>query len=127
MREKGVPVRIVIPVTDERLAMHFGHCDQFTLFDVDPENAEILKRESVSAPPHQRGVLPDWLSEQGAEVIIVGGMGGRAQELFREKGIKVIAGSSELSLDELVKQYLEGVLAEGPEVCDHSEKPCHDD
>ena len=69
------------------------------------------------APTH--GVLPKWLYEQGANVIIVGGMGQRAQSLFDENGIKVVVGAPSETPDKLAATYLEGTLASGTNVCDH--------
>jgi len=43
----------------------------------------------IDAPPHEPGLLPRWLHEQGAHLIIAGGMGHRAQELFVQNGIQV--------------------------------------
>ena len=99
--------------------MHFGHCSQFMLFDVDPSEKSILSRQAVDAPDHQPGLLPRWLHEKGADVIIAGGMGRRAQGLFAEKGIQVVVGSLEDELDEIVGKYLDGRLLTGPNVCDH--------
>jgi predicted Fe-Mo cluster-binding NifX family protein len=77
-------MRIAIPLADGSLAMHFGHCASFALVDVDPAAKRILKREDVAAPPHQPGLLPPWLAQHGATLIIAGGMGQRAQVLFAE-------------------------------------------
>ena len=76
------------------MCQHFGHCEQFALFDVDADNKTILKTTMVVPPPHEPGLLPTWLQEQGADVIIAGGMGSRAQELFLGKGIHVVTGAS---------------------------------
>ena len=59
-------MRIAIPIAADRLAMHFGHCETFALIDIDPEAKEILNKESVIAPNHYPGVLPDWLASRGA-------------------------------------------------------------
>jgi ATP-binding protein involved in chromosome partitioning len=120
-------MKIAIPIVNGRLSMHFGHCEQFALVDVDPEEKKILSKQMVPSPQHQRGALPDWLSGQGADVVITGGMGGRAQGLFSEKGIQVVAGTPDGGVDELVMNYLEGRFSQGPDACDHSQKPCHDD
>jgi ATP-binding protein involved in chromosome partitioning len=55
----------------------------------------------------------------GADVIIAGGMGQRAIDLFSEKGIKVVTGAPSLEPDELVKRYLNQNLATSGNVCDH--------
>ena len=44
---------IAIPTADGRLSMHFGHCDQFTLLEVDPVDREILTVRQMTPPPHQ--------------------------------------------------------------------------
>lgn len=99
--------------------MHFGHCEKFMLIDVDTATKKILKSENVDAPPHQPGLLPEWLSEKGANVIIAGGMGSRAQGLFAEKNITVVVGVSEVDPKVIVENYLNNTLKTGANVCDH--------
>ena len=70
-------------------------------------------------PPHETGVLPKWLHDLGTNVIIAGGMGARALELFAQNNIKVIVGAPALAPEELVKQYLDNTLQAGGNVCDH--------
>ena len=70
-------------------------------------------------PPHEPGVLPRWLHQQGTNVIIAGGMGARALELFAENGIKVMTGAPSLAPEELVQQYLDSTLQTGFNMCDH--------
>ena len=106
-----------IPVAEGRLCSHFGHCDQFAL--VETENGRITGNSMRTPPPHEPGVLPKWLHEMGAHVIIAGGMGSRAQELFKEDGIKVITGAPADSPESLVNQYLSDALVTGENVCDH--------
>ena len=112
-------MRIAIPVAEGRLAMHFGHCAQFVLIDADPEQKTILKQEVIDAPDHVPGLLPRWLGERGATVIIAGGMGSRAQGLFAEQGIKVVVGAPAESPEWLVKEFLNGTMVSGDNVCDH--------
>ena len=112
-------MRIAIPVTNGKLSMHFGHCEKFALIDVDPKTQVILKTETIDAPEHQPGLLPPWLAERGAQVIIAGGMGQRAQSLFTENNIKVVVGASAEAPEKLVAEYLAGTLQVGENVCDH--------
>jgi len=99
--------------------MHFGHCERFALVEVDLATKKILNREDVDAPPHQPGLLPPWLAERGANMIIAGGMGQRAQDLFVEQGIQVIVGAPAETPERLVSDYLAGTLQAGENVCDH--------
>ena len=110
-------MKFAVPLANGKLTEHFGHCREFALIEV-AEN-EILNKQILPPPPHEPGVLPNWLHELGADIIIAGGMGQRAISLFNEKGIKVITGAPPLDTDELVKQYLNQTLLTSGNVCDH--------
>lgn len=110
-------MKIAVPVAQGKLAMHFGHCEEFALIEV--EGKEIKGTTSVRPPAHSPGVLPKFLHEQGASCIIAGGMGQRAQSLFSQNGIEVIIGAGSLEPTELVKAYLDGNLETGANICDH--------
>jgi ATP-binding protein involved in chromosome partitioning len=106
-----------IPVAGSKLCSHFGHCEQFAL--VETENGKIKGKRMHTPPPHEPGVLPKWLHGLGAQVIIAGGMGSRAQQHFVENGIKVITGAPMDPPESLVTQYLADILVTGENVCDH--------
>ena len=110
---------IAIPVVDGKLSAHFGHCETFALFDTDPENRTIRSEEQLPAPAHEPGALPRWLADKGAELIIAGGMGMRAQELFKQRNISVVVGAPSHAPDAVVNAYLQGTLATGDNLCDH--------
>lgn len=112
-------VKIAIPMAAGNLCMHFGHCEQFAVLDVDADGKKIVKREDLTPPPHEPGVLPAWLAEKGVKLVIAGGMGQRAQQIFMSQGIEVLVGASADSPEALVKAYLEGTLESGDNVCDH--------
>ena len=112
-------MKIAIPLAAGRLSMHFGHCDQFALVEVDDQTKKIIKTENLQPPAHEPGVLPAWLHEQGANVIIAGGMGQRAQQLFTQNDIKVVVGAPAQSAEELAQAYLDGSLQTGTNICDH--------
>lgn len=112
-------MKIAIPLAAGKLSLHFGHCEQFAIVEVNDQTNEIVKTEKLQPPPHEPGVLPAWLHEQGANVIIAGGMGQRAQQLFMQNDIKVVVGASALSAEELANAYLAGSLQTGSNICDH--------
>jgi len=112
-------MKIAIPLANKLLCMHFGHCQEFALVDVDPQEKKILNTEMLVPPAHAPGVLPAWLAEQGANMVIAGGMGSRAQMLFEQQGIKVIVGAPGDSPEEIVTKYLNNTLETGQNVCDH--------
>jgi ATP-binding protein involved in chromosome partitioning len=112
-------MRIAVPLANGRLAAHFGHCEAFALIDADPETGMLGATDTRTPPPHEPGLLPRWLHEQGADVIIAGGMGRRAQTLFQEQGIAVHIGASAETPEALARAFLDNTLQTGPNICDH--------
>jgi len=112
-------MRIAIPVVNRQLARHFGHCQEFMLFDVDPDAGDVGDATSLEAPPHEPGLLPQWLKDHGVDVVIAGGMGRRAQGLFAESGVEVIVGAVADDPGAIVEEYLSGALSTGDNPCDH--------
>lgn len=110
---------IAIPVSNNKLDSHFGHCKEFALVKTDSKNKKIILREDIKAPPHQPDMLPFWLAQLGVEMVIAGGMGHRARELFINYKIKVLVGASKVSPENLVNDYMNEVLMLGANSCDH--------
>jgi len=108
---------LVVPVSDGKLSPHFGHCEQFAF--IETQGGKIASTEMRTPPAHEPGVLPRWLHDQGANVIITGGIGDSAQQLLRQNGIEVITGAPMDPPESLANQYLSGTLATGNNACDH--------
>ncbi|MFO8056599.1 MAG: NifB/NifX family molybdenum-iron cluster-binding protein [bacterium] len=111
-------MKIALPVANGELCMHFGHCEAFAVVEVD-DKGNILNTEMLTPPPHQPGVLPPWVADQGVKLVIAGGMGGRAINLFNQAGVEVIVGAPAGPPEKLVSDYLAGTLQAGDNVCDH--------
>lgn len=109
--------KFAVPTVDNILTPHFGHCDQFAI--IIAENQGITSVEFIPPPVHQPGVYPRFLAEQGVDVIISGGMGHKAQELFAQNKIEVCMGVADGSPRTLVEQYLNKQLQTGQNLCDH--------
>ncbi len=107
-------MKIAVASENEKVTEHFGHCEGFMIFDV--ENNQIVKSETVPNPGHKPGFLPNFLNDKGVNVIISGGMGGGAIEIFNEKNIEVIVGASGDARD-AVQAYLNGGLKSTGSVC----------
>ncbi|MCF7809558.1 NifB/NifX family molybdenum-iron cluster-binding protein [bacterium] len=112
-------MKIAIPLANGKLAMHFGHCESFAMIEVDDVGKTIINREDLLAPPHQPGLLPPWLAERGATMIISGGMGQRAVSMFHQQGIRVEVGAPAETPEVIVSNYLAGDLMLSQNVCDH--------
>lgn len=69
---------------------HFGHCDCFTLIDI--QGGEIKDVSVLVNPPHEEGgcLRPvGLLAERGVNAIVAAGMGGRPLMGFNDAGITV--------------------------------------
>ena len=112
-------MKVAIPLSDGQLSMHFGHCEQFALAEVNEEAKAIGPVVLLTPPPHEPGLLPRWLHSEGANVIIAGGMGMRAQQLFAEQQIHVVVGAPAAPLETLLQSFLNGTLKTGENTCSH--------
>lgn len=115
-------MRIIVASDGEQVTQHFGHCRYFRAYDA--ENGTIVDSRVIENPGHRPGFLPVFLKEQGANVIISGGMGAAAIELFNQNGIEVIVGASG-EAKAAAEDFLKGILESTGEVC--HEHMHHDD
>lgn len=107
-------IKIAVASENEMVTGHFGHCRNFNIFEA--ENDQIIKEGSIPNPGHKPGFLPNFLNDLGVQVIISGGMGGGAVDIFNEKGIEVIVGASGQA-KAAVQAYLQGTLKSTGSVC----------
>jgi predicted Fe-Mo cluster-binding NifX family protein len=117
--QKGNKMKIAIPVNEGKLCQHFGHCEVFAVINADSNSGGKLSRQDINPPPHEPGLLPKWLHEMGVNVIIAGGMGQRAQQLFTQNQIEVVVGAPVDTPENLVSAYLNKTLQSGENICDH--------
>ncbi len=109
--------KFAIPLENGLLCSHFGHCQQFAIVTV--EDNTIVSEELVTPPPHEPGILPEWLSARGVTNIIAGGIGNKAVNLFKAKNIDIIVGAELKKSTELVTDWLNNTLMAGENCCDH--------
>lgn len=114
----GIKMKVAIPSENGQVCPHFGHAPTFTIVDI--EDGGIKEKTVLSSPGHQPGFLPVFLAEKGVELVIAGGMGAGAQELFVQNKIEVITGAQGL-IDEVVKNYIAGKLVSTNHVCNEHE------
>ncbi|MCR1900286.1 P-loop NTPase [Irregularibacter muris] len=115
--EERKMIKIAVASENEMVTEHFGHCVNFNIFEV--KEKQIVKSESIPNPGHKPGFLPNFLNDMDVNVIISGGMGGSAIDIFNEKSIEVITGASGNAKD-AVEAYLQGTLKSTGSVChDH--------
>jgi len=110
----GKKMKIAVASEKEMVTEHFGHCVNFNIYDADGD--QITSSTSVANPGHKPGFLPNFLNDMGVNVVISGGMGGGAIEIFNEKGIEVIVGASGQA-KAAAEAYLQGKLESTGSVC----------
>jgi predicted Fe-Mo cluster-binding NifX family protein len=123
-------MKIAISTDNDQVSAHFGRCQHYTIFDVEVNEKTITGKTVVNTPGHQPGMLPRFLNEKGVNYVIAGGMGPRAQNLFREMNIEPIIGASG-KVDDVIQHFLNGTLEIGDSLCDHEtganhHHGCHD-
>lgn len=125
MKDKGDKMmKIAVASDQEMVTGHFGHCEGFHIYEVDGE--QIVSTQFVPNPGHKPGFLPNFLNDMGVNVIISGGMGGGAIDIFNEKNIEVVIGAQGTALSN-VEKYVKGELKSTGSVChshDHADE-CH--
>jgi len=103
---------------ESEMSMHFGRCPFFMTVDVD--GTEVQKTEAIANPffnGHVPGAVPQFISEQKVNVMIAGGMGPKAIDMFNGFGIEVVTGVGG-QVGNVLKAYLDGRVS-GTAPCKH--------
>ena len=115
---KGVNImRIAVTYKNGEIFQHFGHTEQFKIYDV--ENGKILNEEIIDTNGQGHGALGGFLFSSKVEVLICGSIGMGAHNALTQAGIKFYGGVSG-SADDAVKAFLAGNLGYNPNIkCSH--------
>jgi predicted Fe-Mo cluster-binding NifX family protein len=90
---------------------HFGHCDVFTMIDV--ENGEIKEVSTVKNAEHAQGgcmVPVNLLASHNVNALIVGGIGMRPLMGFKQVGIDVYHDATRAEIRPVVEDMIAGKL-----------------
>lgn len=108
-------MKIAVASDNKNVTGHFGHCETFEIFET--KDGEIINQESIPNPGHKPGFLPNFLNEKGIDLIISGGMGQGAVDIFNKHNIEVIVGARGTSKG-AVESYLNGELKSTRSTCE---------
>jgi len=111
---------------NSRVSGHFGRCPYFIIANI--EDNTVIATEAVANPyaqHHQPGQVPQFINQQGVDVMLSGGMGRRAVDFFNQFGIEVATGAAG-TVGQAVQAYLDGRL-NGAKPCAESERHHHHD
>ena len=107
-------MKIAVTTEDNMVFPHFGRSPQFTIYEI--EDCKIKDKKILANPGHEMGVIPEFLKNEGVSLVITGGMGMRARELFSQYNIDCFVGV-EGSSDDAVNAYLNNALENKDSIC----------
>ncbi len=110
-------MKIAVTYENGQIFGHFGHTEQFKIYDV--ENGVITASKVIDTNGSGHGALAGLLQSLGVDALICGGIGGGAQTALSQAGIKLYGGVTG-SADDAVNALLENALNYNPDVkCSH--------
>ena len=117
-------MRIAVTYENGEIFQHFGHTEQFKVYDV--ENGKIVSSEVVDTNGSGHGALTGVLSALHVDALICGGIGGGAQAALAAAGIQLYGGVSG-DADQAAEALAAGTLAYNPNVmCSHHGEHHHE-
>lgn len=107
-------MKIAIAAEGKMVSHHFGHSEGFIVYE--KLNNDIISKNFLKNPGHRPGFLPIFIKEKNIDLVITGGMGDTAKELFKDIGVDIVIGARG-ECDEVIEQYLKGKLKLAKNVC----------
>jgi predicted Fe-Mo cluster-binding NifX family protein len=116
-------MRIAVTYENGMIFQHFGHTENFKIYDV--ENNKVVSSEVISTNGSGHGALAGFLQNLKVDVLICGGIGGGAKNALASAGIELYGGVLG-SADDAVAAFLSNTLDFNPDVmCSHHEGHQH--
>lgn len=118
-------MKIAIPTRNNEVDDHFGHCDYYSIFEVNDQR-EIISKElfrtqgGCGCKSNVAGIL----KQMGVTVMLAGNMGQGALNMLKSHGIQVLRACQGVT-DDLVKTYLQGEVSDTDIICEQHE--CHNE
>ncbi len=112
-------MKIAVPYEDGMVFQHFGHTEQFKIYEVS--DGAVVSAGLISTDGTGHEALAEFLLGRGVQVLICGGIGDGAHAALTEAGIEICSGAAG-DADRAVAAYLRGELTDTGVNCDH-----HDD
>lgn len=123
-------MRVALPVVedngiDSQISPHFGRCPFFVIAEIEEgqiKSSEMLKNPFF--PNHEPGQIPAFIHEQNVNVMLSGGMGGRAIQFFNQYEVEAVTGATGTAKESL-ENYLAGKYTDAAPCSDNHDHGCH--
>ena len=115
-------MRLAVTYEDGQVFQHFGHCQEFKIYDVEDGKVVRCAIADASAFGHESSI--GFLKDLGVDILICGGIGPGAQNVLLRNGTSGRA-------DDVVAAFLQDALVYNPNVTcnhhdhDHGDGGCH--
>ena len=116
-------MKIAVTYENGQIFQHFGHCEQFKIYDVS--EGKVISSAVVPTMGSGHGALAGFLKAQNVDTLICGGIGGGAKVALAEAGINLYGGVCG-EADKAIEHLLENTLKYNPDIeCSHHNNEEH--
>lgn len=118
-------MKIAVPTRGNEVDDHFGHCEAYTVFNID-ENNQIMGSELLPSPAGCgcKSNIAVVLKEKGVGVMLAGNMGNGALNVLMSQGIEVYRGNTG-DVRILTETFLQGSVGDSGNGCSQHEHQCN--
>lgn len=116
--------KIAIPTNGEVLDPHFGRASEFTVFEIEGNEAHKAEVLSTLNLQHQHEGLASMFKSKGIEALVCGGIGGGMINALTAAGMEIVNGASGNVVD-VANAYAQGNLVTKEAVCHEHGHECH--
>lgn len=110
-------MKVALSTKNNMVTEHFGHCDYFIVYDI--KDKKVRASSLIKNPPHQKGLLPKFLKDNGVDVVIAGGIGQMAVGLLKDLGIECYM-NIEGEADQVIQRYLNNEFVDKGKPCEEN-------
>jgi predicted Fe-Mo cluster-binding NifX family protein len=112
--------KIAIPTKDKLIDDHFGHCEYYTIFEINGNN-QLARKDNLVAPEGCgcKSNIASTLKDMGVSILLAGSMGDGAANMLAKHGIKAIRGCKG-NAEDAALAYLAGSISDSGTSCQHT-------
>ncbi|HNY37744.1 MAG TPA: NifB/NifX family molybdenum-iron cluster-binding protein [Petrotogaceae bacterium] len=122
-------IKVAIPLLENKgkdspISEHFGHAPFFGFVYLEGSEYKVDIHDNPFNE-HTPGQIPQYMKQNGVNVMVARGIGSRAIEFFADLGIEVYKGADG-TVQQIMDQFIQSTLKDKDYKCNHSEDEHHD-